>query len=79
MRYVCSFCAKTKSGGWRCSDCGMLQCDNCSKGGGSSALGAAGRLVAGIATYGASEVVRAGYRKTKQHCVGCKGGNLVRV
>ena len=79
MKYQCSFCAKIKGSGWRCSDCGILLCNDCSKGGRSGAVGMAGRILAGVATYGASEVARAGYRKVRQKCVSCHGTNLIRL
>lgn len=79
MSYRCTFCADVKNHVWRCSDCGMLVCDSCSKGGKSTAAGIAGRAVAGYITAGLSEVVRATARKIGQHCPRCKGDNLIRV
>ena len=78
-KYRCSFCGKVKRRAWRCGSCGYILCSNCSKGGKSTALGAMGRTVAAAATYGASEVVRWGYRKANQKCHRCGGSSLVSV
>jgi hypothetical protein len=77
MLYRCSFCAGSFEKIWRCKDCGMFICDNCSKGGKSTDLQVAGRILAGFATYGASELIRAGYRQKNQKCTQCDGSNLI--
>jgi hypothetical protein len=79
VKYQCTFCADVKSHAWRCTDCGMLVCDSCSKGGKSTAAGIAGRAVVGYATAGLSEIARLGFRKINQHCPGCGGDDLIRI
>ena len=79
MSYRCTFCANTKKHVYRCSDCGMLVCSSCAKGGTSSAMGVAGRTVAGYLSAGATEMARAAYRRAKQHCPRCDGKDLIRV
>ena len=69
--YRCSFCGKTAKRAWRCTECGYIMCANCSKGGKSTGLGKFVRTGAAIATYGISEVARAGYRKVNQKCIHC--------
>ena len=77
--YECGFCGKDFKGVWRCSGCGMLTCDTCSKGGQSTGAGGAGRAVAGLYTLGITELARSAYRKAKQHCLNCGGKSLVKV
>lgn len=79
MSYRCSFCGVIKKHVYRCSDCGMLVCSSCAKGGKSSAMGVAGRTIAGYLSAGATEVARAAYRRAKQHCPRCDSKDLIRV
>ncbi len=79
MKYQCTFCANVKKHVYRCSSCGILVCNSCAKGGKSSAVGAAGRAVAGYMSAGLTEVARAGYRRATQHCPRCDSKDLIRV
>jgi len=79
MNYRCGFCGQVISTAVRCKDCGCIFCEPCTKGGKSSTAGAVSRAVFGVLTYGASEVLRAGYRKAVQKCPACEGKALVRI
>jgi len=79
MSYQCSFCGSEFSQVWRCRECGTMICDSCSKGGKSGTLGKLARAYVGLSTLGASEVVRSGYRKIKQHCPSCESSDLIRI
>lgn len=79
MLYRCSFCGADEDSAWRCSDCGMIVCDSCSKGGKSGLTGKLARVYFGVASAGLTEVARAGYRKKKQKCPRCDGKSLIRI
>jgi hypothetical protein len=78
-KYRCSFCGEVTKRAWRCSTCGFIACTNCSKGGKSTALGKVVRLGAGVVTYGATEVLRAGYRKANQKCPNCNSHEVISI
>jgi len=78
-KYQCGFCGDESNSLWRCRDCGDMVCDACSKGGKSSKLGVAGRVVAGYVSVGATEALRSGYRKVNQHCPSCESKDLIRI
>jgi hypothetical protein len=79
MAYRYSFCGNDFKDIRRCRDCGMMVCDNCSKGGKSGLLGKVVRGYVGVSTLGLSELAREGYRKVKQFCPSCEGKDLIRI
>lgn len=75
---TCSCCGRTYESGWKCG-CGERICDHCANGGRSGLLGKMGRGLAAVATYGASEVVRAGYRRMTRACPKCGSNEFMRI
>jgi hypothetical protein len=76
---TCDICDLDLDHGWWCRNCGTRFCDVCSKGGRSSSMGVAVRIIAGVVTYGVSEIVRYGYRKANQKCPNCEETDLIRI
>ena len=76
---LCLSCEQTFSYGWRCKKCQARYCDACAKGGRSTTTGKGMRLIAGIFTYGLSEVARATVRNVMKACPKCGSDDLMRI
>lgn len=76
---TCTCCGRTYKTGWKCGGCEERICDDCANGGRSGLLGKMVRVGAAVATYGASEVARAGYRRLTRVCPKCGGNEFMRI
>ncbi len=79
MTRECTFCGRIFDHLFRCSDCGMLVCDDCSDG---WMFSPPGRLTRGAVAHmssGGAEITGDGYSGANQSCPNCDGRQLISV